>query len=115
MKLIRVAIALLFSVVTLAACSNSGGGLCDRLPGTDFESEEMISSIETEDGIVPSSESVSFSDKEVDWNYTDVVELGEWTCSGDRVSFLEGRFEAEILDEDGRLVLDRDGTRYLQR
>ena len=46
--------------------------------------------------------------------YGDVVEFGEWECSGDRVSFLDGRFEADVIEEDGRLVLDRNGTRYLE-
>ena len=102
-------------VLTLAACGDSGGGLCDRLSGTEFQSEEFISEVETEDGVVASPEFVSFSDDNVEWIYFDVAEFGEYDCSGDRVSFLDGRFVADVVDEDGRLVLDRDGTRYLQR
>ncbi len=100
--------------LTLAACGDSGGGLCDRLPDTSFQSEEQISFVESPDGVVPSYEYVDFGADEVEWLYTDVVEFGEWDCRGDRVSFLDGRFAADVLDEGGRLVLDRDGTRYLE-
>ncbi len=99
--------------LSLGACSG-GDGLCDRLAGADFRSEENISSILGPEGVEPAPEFVEFSDDEAFWLYFDVAEFGEWDCSGDRVSFLDGRFEADVLEEDGRLVLDRDGTRFLQ-
>lgn len=112
-RLRRTAGLMVVSLVA-AACGDSGGGLCDRLPGTGFQSEEQISAVETPDGVVPSYEFVDFGVSDVEWLYTDVVEIGEWECRGDRVSFLDGRFQADLLEEDGRLVLDRDGTRYLE-
>ena len=101
-------------VVLLVACGDGGSDLCDRLPGTDFRSEENISSILGEDGVEPAPEFFDFSNDIASWFYGDVVEDGDWTCSGDRVSSHDGRFEANLLEEDGRLVLDRDGTRYLE-
>ncbi len=105
-----IAVALL--AVAFGGCG--GDGLCDRLAGTDFRSEEAISAILGPEGVEPSHEFVEFDAAEAFWTYSDVVEVGEWECGGDRVSLLDGRFEADLLDEDGRLVLDRDGTRYLQ-
>jgi hypothetical protein len=99
--------------MTLAAC-DGGDGLCDRLPDTDFRSEENISAILGPEGVEPAPEFLEFSDTEAFWLYSDVGESGEFECSGNRVSFLDGRFEADVLDEEGRLVLDRGGTRYLQ-
>ena len=105
--------ALLILFLGLSACS-SGEDLCDRLPGTDFRSEENISSVMTAEGIEPGPEFFEVSRGEALWFYGDVVEAGEWTCSGDRVSSHGGRFEADLLEEDGRLVLDRDGARYVE-
>ncbi len=109
----RLAAAVALLAVALAGCG--GDGLCDRLEGTDFQSEEAISAILGPEGVEPSHEFVEFDADEAYWTYSDVVEVGEWECRGDRVSLLDGRFEADLLDEDGRLVLDRDGTRYLQQ
>ena len=114
MSLYRLGGVLVLLAMALTACGD-GDGLCARLPGTEFQSEEFISAVETEDGVVASPEFVSFSDDNAEWIYSDVAEFDEYECSGDRVSFLDDRFVADVLDEDGSLVLDRDGTRYLQR
>ena len=97
----------------LGGCGGSDG-LCGRLAGIEFRSEDAISSTLGPEGVEPSYELVEFSETEATWFYFDVAEFGEWECRGDRVSFLDHRFEADVLEEDDRLVLDRDGIRYLE-
>jgi hypothetical protein len=95
------------------SCSD-GHDLCPRLAGLDFRSEDAISSILGPDGVEPSDEFVEFSEDEAVWYYSDIGEIGAWECGDNRVSLLDGRFEADVVEEDGRLVLDRDGIRYLE-
>jgi hypothetical protein len=107
-------LAFVLAFVLALAGSGDGDDLCDRLAGVDFRSEEQISAVLGPDGVEPAYEFVDFEGDEALWLYSDIIESGPYECSGNQVSFLDDRFEAVIVEEDGRLVLDRDGVRYLE-
>ncbi len=109
---VRVATAVVATAVLLSACSGAGG-LCPQLEGADFRSAEQISAIMGPEGIEPSSEYLEFADDQAYWTYSDVVESGEWSCRDNRVSGFDGRLAADLIEEEGALVLIWGGNRFV--
>ncbi len=111
----RTVICAVLILGVLAGCGDSANDLCDRIDRTGFRSAEAISSVMTADGVVPSHETVEFRGEEFSYHYTDVVEVGEWSCRNNGVTALDGRFRGDLSEENGSLVLTHSGNRYLEQ
>ena len=107
-------IGLLFATACGDDGSAAGDDLCDRLPDSGFVSEQPAGAVMLEDGPQPSADELDFSPDEVWWWTGDTVETGGWTCDINEVVWLDGSFDGELTEHDGRLVItEPDGFRWI--
>lgn len=121
MKPLSALTAALVLLLVVSSCGDDGEpgaglDLCEQMEGSGFVSEAASSSVMTEDGVVATTEDLEYYDGGVDWYSGDTVESYEWTCTANRVDWVDGYFTATLSIEDGNLTLtEPDGARWISR
>ena len=95
--------------VALVSCADAEFSLCDAVAGRYRSVEPGVSGLSAGPA---QYDTLRIRSEVFEHQYGDIVVVGEWSCAGDQLDALDGRFKADLRVEDGALIIDRNGFAF---